>query len=89
MVDVREADGYAVGHVPGARLMPLRTVPTRCGALPAGRPVYVICAGGNRSRTAAGWVHSRHIDAHSMAGGTGARARGGRHRVAGSHEHAA
>ncbi|WP_329530966.1 rhodanese-like domain-containing protein [Streptomyces sp. NBC_01450] len=27
VVDVREADEYAAGHVPGARLMPLRTAP--------------------------------------------------------------
>ncbi|MEU3282599.1 rhodanese-like domain-containing protein [Streptomyces antibioticus] len=88
VVDVREADEYAAGHVPGARPMPLRTVPARCGELPAGRPVYVICASGNRSRTAADWMTSRGIDAYSVTGGTGAWARSGGAVTAGPQEHA-
>ncbi|MFJ8114024.1 rhodanese-like domain-containing protein [Streptomyces sp. NPDC096132] len=89
VVDVREADEYAAGHVPGARLMPLRTVPARCGELPTNGAVYVICASGNRSRTGADWMNSRGIDAYSVTGGTGAWARGGHPVVAGPHEHAA
>nr|WSY56909.1 rhodanese-like domain-containing protein [Streptomyces sp. NBC_00886] len=89
VVDVREAGEYAAGHVPGARLMPLRTVPARCGELPADRPVFVICASGNRSRSAADSMNSRGIDAYSVAGGTSAWARGGRPVVAGPAEHAA
>ncbi|MFI6654292.1 rhodanese-like domain-containing protein [Streptomyces sp. NPDC050523] len=83
-VDVREPDEYAAGHVPGARLMPLRTVPARCGELPADRPVFVICASGNRSRSAADWMTSRGIDAYSVAGGTLTWARGGRPIAAGA-----
>ncbi|KES07801.1 sulfurtransferase [Streptomyces toyocaensis] len=83
-VDVREPDEYAAGHVPGARLMPLRTVPARCAELPAGRPVYVICASGNRSRTAADWMNSRGLDACSVTGGTRGWARGGRPVTTGS-----
>ncbi|WP_367325777.1 rhodanese-like domain-containing protein [Streptomyces sp. HUAS ZL42] len=89
VVDVREADEYAAGHVPGARLMPLRSVPVRCDELPVDRPVYVICASGNRSRTAADWMNSHGIDACSVAGGTGAWARAGRPIATGHHEHAA
>ncbi|MFI6408680.1 rhodanese-like domain-containing protein [Streptomyces sp. NPDC050548] len=89
VVDVREADEYAAGHVPGARLMALRTVPARCGELPTDRPVFVICASGNRSRTAADRMTSRGLDAYSVAGGTSAWARAGRPVAAGSHEHAA
>ncbi|MFD5256387.1 rhodanese-like domain-containing protein [Streptomyces bobili] len=89
VVDVREADEYAAGHVPGARLMPLRTVPARCAELPGGRPVYVICASGNRSKSAADWMTACGIDAYSVAGGTGAWARSGRPVAAGSREHAA
>ncbi|CCK24642.1 hypothetical protein BN159_0263 [Streptomyces davaonensis JCM 4913] len=84
-VDVREAEEYATGHIPGARLMPLRTVPARLGELPTDRPVYVICASGNRSKTAADWMTSQGIDAYSVAGGTGAWARGGRPVAAGMH----
>ncbi|MFF1272224.1 rhodanese-like domain-containing protein [Streptomyces marokkonensis] len=89
VVDVREPDEYTAGHVPGARLMPLRTVPARCAELPAGRPVYVICASGNRSRTAADWMTSRGIDAYSVTGGTRGWARGGRPVTAGAPEHSA
>ncbi|MEU8851010.1 rhodanese-like domain-containing protein [Streptomyces sp. NPDC048564] len=89
VVDVREADEYAAGHVPGARLMALRTVPARCGELPTDRPVFVICASGNRGRTAADRMNSRGIDAYSVTGGTGAWARAGRPVTAGSHEYAA
>ncbi|MFF7639826.1 rhodanese-like domain-containing protein [Streptomyces canus] len=89
VIDVREADEYAAGHVPGARLMALRTVPARCGELPTDRPVFVICASGNRSKTAADWMNSRGVDAYSVTGGTGAWARAGRPVAAGSHEHAA
>jgi rhodanese-related sulfurtransferase len=89
VVDVREADEYTAGHVPGARLMPPRSVPSRPGELPTDRPVYVICASGNRSRSAADWMTSRGIDAYSVTGGTAAWARDGRPIAAGSHEHAA
>jgi rhodanese-related sulfurtransferase len=89
VVAVRESNEYTAGHVPGARLMPLRTVPARSGELPTDRPVYVICASGNRSKSAADWMTSRGVDAYSVTGGTGAWARGGRPIAAGSHEHAA
>ena len=89
VVDVREVDEYAAGHVPGARLMPLRTVPAQCVELPADRPVFVICASGNRSRTAADRMNSRGIDAYSVAGGTSTWARAGRPVAAGPVEHAA
>ena len=72
VIDVREADEYAAGHVPGARLMPLRTVPARCGELPTGRSVFVICASGNRSLSAADFLTRAGVDAWSVAGGTGA-----------------
>ncbi|MDC2960205.1 rhodanese-like domain-containing protein [Streptomyces gilvifuscus] len=89
VVDVREPDEYAAGHVPGARPMPLRTVPARCGELPTDRTVFVICASGNRSKSAADWMAARGIDAYSVAGGTGAWARGGRPIAVGPAERAA
>ncbi|MCF4135936.1 rhodanese-like domain-containing protein [Streptomyces sp. Tue 6430] len=89
VVDVREADEYAAGHVPGARPTALRTVPALCDELPTDRPVYVICASGNRSRTAADRMTSRGVDAYSVTGGTGAWARAGGPVAAGPHEHAA
>jgi len=71
VIDVREPFEYADGHVPAARLVPLARLPHHVGELPADRPVYVICASGNRSWTAARFLAGRGIDARSVAGGTG------------------
>ena len=38
-VDVRDAEEYAAGHVPGALHIPLDDLPGRLGELPPGRPV--------------------------------------------------
>ena len=88
VVDVREPEEYVSGHVPGAWLMPLSTLVTRLGEVPSGRPVYVICASGNRSKTAADWMCAAGVDAYSVAGGTGGWARAGRPLVVGPNENA-
>ena len=77
VLDVREPGEYRAGHVPGARLLPLAAVPARLGELPTDRPVFVICATGNRSLTAAAWMQRAGIDAWSVSGGTSAWARAG------------
>lgn len=77
VVDVREPYEYVSGHVPGAEPVPMRAVQGRLGDLPRSRPVYVICATGNRSLTAAAWMASAGIEAYSVAGGTGAWASAG------------
>ncbi len=71
VLDVREPHEYAAGHVPGARLTPLATVPDALGDLPAGRPIFVICQSGNRSRVAAQHLARAGRDARSVIGGTG------------------
>jgi rhodanese-related sulfurtransferase len=78
VIDVRESDEYAAGHVPGAQLMPLGVVPVRANELQAGEPVYVICASGGRSYQAAEVLSGNGIDARSVAGGTNAWVRAGR-----------
>ncbi len=72
IVDVREAFEYVAGHVPGALLVPMSELPARMRELPAGGTIYVICASGNRSRTAAGWLTAAGRDAVSVRGGTAA-----------------
>lgn len=84
VVDVREPYEYAMGHVPGARLVPLRRVHAHLGDLPKGPPVYVICASGNRSLAAAGWMRGAGVEAVSVAGGTSAWAGQGRPLVRGA-----
>jgi rhodanese-related sulfurtransferase len=89
VIDVREPFEYADGHVPAARLMPLSRLPHHVGELPAGRPVYVICATGNRSWTAARFLARRGIDARSVAGGTSEWVAGGRPVIRGWQENVA
>lgn len=70
VVDVREPYEYVTGHVPGARLVPLAKLADTALQLPKGRPIYVICQGGNRSRIAAQYLVQSGREARSVAGGT-------------------
>lgn len=72
IVDVREPHEYAEAHVPGARLIPLGTVPDRVDEVPAHGQVYVICAKGGRSYRAAEFYRASGIAAVNVAGGTSA-----------------
>jgi rhodanese-related sulfurtransferase len=85
VIDVREPDEYVLGHVPGARPVPLAHVASSLDDLPRSQPVYVICASGNRSHTAARQLRRGGVAAYSVAGGTGGWARTGRPIVTGAH----
>lgn len=52
LVDCREPDEFAAGHLPGARLLPLRSIAERCGELDPEAEVVVYCKGGLRSAEA-------------------------------------
>lgn len=78
LIDVRDSDEYATGHVPGAQLMPLGVVPVRANELPTDQPVYVICGSGGRSYQAADYLTRAGVDARSVVGGTSAWAGSGR-----------
>ena len=85
VIDVREPFEYVAGHVPGAQLVPLSQVHARLAELPKNERIHVICASGNRSRTATSWLLSAGFDAVSVAGGTGGWMSQGRPVVRGSH----
>src|ERR1700694_3724475 len=70
VVDVRNPDEYEAGHVAGAKLIPLPELGQRVDEIPAGRPLYVICAVGGRSMTATVALVEAGFDAVSVAGGT-------------------
>ncbi|MFP3901304.1 MAG: rhodanese-like domain-containing protein [Acidimicrobiia bacterium] len=70
LIDVREPDEYVAGHVPGAVLVPLASVPDRLDEVPEAGTVYVICASGSRSLVAAEYYRSQGRDAVNVAGGT-------------------
>ena len=78
VIDVREPREYAVGHVCGAVLIPMGQLTARMEELDRSRPVYVICATGNRSLAMADLLHRAGFDAWSVAGGTNAWVRSDR-----------
>ena len=70
VVDVREPNEYAGGHVPGAMNIPLSQVPARAGEVSSEGRVFVVCASGNRSTSAADTLRAAGLDAVSVRGGT-------------------
>jgi rhodanese-related sulfurtransferase len=53
LIDVRQESEYELGHIPGARLMPLAEVETRLFSLPADQDLIFYCQNGGRSQWAA------------------------------------
>jgi thioredoxin 1 len=70
VLDVRNPDEYETAHVPGAHLIPLGELAARQEEIPDGDPLYVICAAGGRSLTAAQALHQAGYRVLSVAGGT-------------------
>ncbi len=70
LIDVREADEYEAGHVPGARLVALGTVPDHVDAFRGDGPAYVICKTGGRSMRACEFLSGQGLDTVNIAGGT-------------------
>jgi len=83
LIDVREVSEYVEGHVPGAELVVLGTVPDNLDRFRGDGPAYVICKSGARSMRAAEHVAAQGIEAINIAGGTMAWMRSGRDVVTG------
>ncbi len=83
LVDVRESAEYESGHVPGAVLVPLATVPSALDRFRVDEPVYVICRTGGRSYRACEFLADKGLVAANVAGGTVAWVTSGRDIVAG------
>ena len=70
IVDVREPDEWAAGHIPGALNIPLGDLGRRKSELDAARPVITVCRSGRRSLIAAEeLLTGGFTDAASLAGG--------------------
>lgn len=69
LLDVREDDEWAAGHVPGARHIPLGQLGARAQEVPQGHAVYVICRSGARSGRAAQALTEAGWEAINVAGG--------------------
>lgn len=72
VVDVRESFEFEDGHVPQAKHIPLNSIPENLGELPKDKKIWIICASGGRSMTAANFLEQQGLDCVSVAGGTGA-----------------
>lgn len=74
LVDVRTAEEYAAGHVPGAVNIPVDELSSRLDEIEKHKEgeVWVICQSGGRSATAADLLAKQGYRAVNVDGGTGA-----------------
>lgn len=70
LIDVRERDEFAAGHVPGAVNVPMSEIGDRLDELPA-EAFDVICQAGGRSARVVQALEARGYDATNVDGGTG------------------
>ncbi|HSB73330.1 MAG TPA: MBL fold metallo-hydrolase [Candidatus Methylomirabilis sp.] len=73
VLDVREPEEYAHGHVPGALNLPQADLATRLDGVPRDRPILVLCERGSRSYRAAQYLTQMGVvQVASVSGGTAA-----------------
>jgi rhodanese-related sulfurtransferase len=70
VIDVREDWEYQEGHIEGAALIPLGTLPDRIDDVPTDKPVILVCRSGNRSGQAYRFLTQEGFEnVHNMTGG--------------------
>jgi hydroxyacylglutathione hydrolase len=70
LLDVREPDEYAAGHIPGITLIPMGEVAARLDELPRDKEIIVTCRTGNRSSQVADLLREQGFtNVHNMTGG--------------------
>ena len=69
VLDVREPEEAARGHIPGSTNIPLGQLPLRLEELEARRPVVVVCQSGRRSQHAADLLTVAGFTVSNLAGG--------------------
>ena len=85
VIDVREPEEYAGGHLPGAVSIPQADLASRLPEIALDRELLVVCAGGVRSQKATAFLRANHYErALSLADGTDGWRQSGRPIVAGS-----
>ncbi len=70
IVDIRDADSFAAGHMPGAVHLDNHSVTRFIQQADLDAPTIVVCYHGHASQSAAAWLHSQDFDqVFSMNGG--------------------
>lgn len=69
LIDVREPDEFARGHLPGALNLPLSTLRRELHRVPTGRPLWVYCAAGQRGYFAQRMLLQLGYDTKNLSGG--------------------
>ena len=72
IIDVREVDEFAAGHVPTAKNYPLSTLAENFSELDKDQEYYVICQSGGRSAHASEFLSAHGYDVTNVLGGTSA-----------------
>lgn len=73
LLDVREPEEYAHGHIPGAINLPQSDLASRLNDLPQDHPLWMVCQAGLRSRRAAQYLKQMGFEqVVSVQGGTSA-----------------
>ena len=68
VLDVREPEEWAHGHIDGAMHIPMMDLPSRLDELPGGQTL-VVCKVGARSAQVAGYLVQQGYDAVNLDGG--------------------
>jgi len=69
LLDVREPWEHELCALPGARLVPLRSLPSALGTLPVERDIVVYCHHGARSRAATELLAANGYRVSNLVGG--------------------
>ena len=69
LLDVREPDEFARGHLEGAVNLPLSELRHHVGDVPRGREVWVYCAAGQRAYYAQRLLMQHGLDVRNLSGG--------------------
>ena len=69
LLDVRQPQEYQLGHIPGAKLIPLGSLRSRISELPKDREIVCICATGHGSVPAVNKLMAAGIEARNLKNG--------------------
>lgn len=72
VVDLRQPDRFARGHLPGALNLPYERLQAEAGVLDRGRSVLLVDPAGARAAEMATWLRARGYDAGFLVGGLSA-----------------